>query len=164
MILKINLYFNPFISEGILGDTHLKVHFFHDHLVEIACLQHTLGCVQGDWETLPPPEGILLGCQFVPYREIPNANPFLLDKNLKTREKDTEMFREINMLYNPFRGQIYLWESLLRTKFKVHILQLEDKSIICTPLNRGEKTLKGGILICAANIYKSYIFCPQVRP
>lgn len=70
-------------------NTHLKVHFFHDHLVEISCLQHTLGCVQEDWETWLPPGGILLGCRFVPYTEIPNANPFPLDKNLKTRKKDT---------------------------------------------------------------------------
>ena len=80
------------------------MHFFHDHPVEIACLQHTLGCAQGDWETLPPPAGILLGCRSVPYIEIPIANPFPLDKNLKTGEKDTEMFREVNMLYNSFGG------------------------------------------------------------
>lgn len=73
------------------------------------------------------------------------------------------MFREVKTLYNSFGAQIYLWESLLRTKFKAHKLQLGDKSIICAPLSRAEKMLEVGILIGAANNDNFYIFCPQVR-
>lgn len=90
-----------------MWNTHLKVHFSRDHLVEIACLQHTLGCVQEDWETWPPPGGILLGCRFAPYTEIPNVNPFPLDKNLKTGKKGhSEIFRKVLSSYRPFGADL----------------------------------------------------------
>lgn len=83
------MYFNSLLLERVLQtlNTHLKVHFSHGHLVEIAYPQHRLGCVQEDWETWPPPGGILLGCQFAPYTVTLNANPFLLDKSLEIEEQ-----------------------------------------------------------------------------